>query len=233
MTSVLERRRLLEGVSIFEQLAPAELERLAATTVTKRLRKGELLFRKGDPGSHAYVIMSGKIKITSPGEDGGEAVLRIMQPLEVLGQIALLDRQPRTATASALEPSELLVIQRRDLLPFLRRNPETAIKLLETVASLLRSVSDELNDQVFLPIARRLAKRLISLAEVHGKPTPEGTRIDLPLSQGDLGDMVGATRESINKQIREWSGRGVLQHEQGYVTIRDLDALEDLASPEF
>ena len=226
---IVDKRKALERVSIFAQLAPVELDRLAEITATKRVKDRDILFRKGDEGSQAYVILSGRLKITSAGEDGKETVLRIMDPGEVLGEIALLDGQPRSATVTALERTELLVIQRRDFLPFLERHPKTAIKLLETISGLVRSISSQLEDRVFLNLPNRLARKLIALADNYGKPHAEGTRIDLRISQGELGEMVGTSRESINKQLRAWTEEGIARHERGYLTILAMEELEDLA----
>ncbi len=225
----VDKRSLLAKVSMFSPLGPPELDRLAQITVVKRLRGREILFRKGDDGSQAYVIISGRLKISSAAEDGKETVLRIMDPGEVVGEMALLDGDPRSATATALEPCELLVIQRRDLIPFLERHPRTAIKLLESQVARVRAQSAQLEDRVFLNLQSRLAKKLLALSDNYGVERPDGITIDLKLSQGDLGEMVGTSRESINKQLRAWVEDGVVKSEKGYITIRNLDALEQLA----
>ncbi len=225
----VDKRSLLAKVSMFSPLGPPELDRLARITVVKRLRGRQILFRKGDDGSQAYVIISGRLKISSAAEDGKETVLRIMDPGEVVGEMALLDGDPRSATATALEPCELLVIQRRDLIPFLERHPRTAIKLLESQVARVRALSAQLEDRVFLNLQSRLAKKLLALSDNYGVERPDGITIDLKLSQGDLGEMVGTSRESINKQLRAWVEDGVVKSEKGYITIRNLDALEQLA----
>lgn len=225
----VDKRALLEKVSMFSPLEPAELDRLAQITAIKRLRTRQDLFRKGDDGSQAYVIISGRLKISSAGEDGKETVLRIMDPGEVVGEMAMLDGVPRSATATALEPCEFLVIQRRDLIPFLERHPRTAIKLLEAQMARVRALSAQLEDRVFLNLPSRLAKKLLALSDNYGVERPDGITIDLKLSQGELGEMVGTSRESINKQLRAWTEDGVVKSEKGYITIRDPDALEELA----
>jgi CRP-like cAMP-binding protein len=226
---LLDKRSLLERVSLFAPLAQAELSRLAEITATKRLRARQVLFRKGDAGTHAYVIISGRLKVAAVGEDGKETVLRIMDPGEVIGEIALLDSQPRSGTVTALEPAELLVIQRRDLIPFLEQHPKTAIKLLRALAERLRSISVQLEDRVFLKLPPRLAKKLLALSRNYGQPTAGGVRIDLRLKQGELGEMVGTSRESINKQLRSWTRQGLVKSEKGYITILEPQKLERLA----
>ncbi len=143
--------------------------------------------------------------------------------------MALLDGDPRSATATALEPCELLVIQRRDLIPFLERHPKTAIKLLATLTGLVRNLSNQLEDRVFLGLPGRLAKKLLALADNYGKDTADGILIDLRMPQGELGEMVGTSRESVNKQLQAWRKQGLLRSEKLYITILDREALEDLA----
>ena len=219
----------LKRVTWFSQLEPRELEKLAQITAIKRLRARETLARKGDLGSQAYVIMRGRLRISSAGADGKETVLRIMDPGEVVGEIALLDGQPRSASMSALEPTELLVIQRRDLIPFLERNPKTAIKLLTTLTGLVRSLSNQLEDRVFLGLPGRLAKKLLALADNYGRETPEGILIEMRIPQAALGEMVGTSRESVNKQLQTWRKEGLVRTEKLHITVLDRDALEDLA----
>ena len=226
---LLDKRSLLERMSLFAQLDRTELGRLAELTAVKRLAARQILFRKGEAGKHAYVIISGRLKVAASAEDGKETVLRIMDPGEVIGEIALFDSQPRSGTVTALDPAELLVIQRRDLLPFLESHPRTAIKLLETLAVRLRTISAQLEDRVFLNLPNRLAKKLLALANTYGKQTPGGLRIELHLKQGELGEMVGVSRESINKQLRAWTSDGVLHSERGFITIQRADELERLA----
>jgi CRP-like cAMP-binding protein len=219
----------LKRVTLFSQLEPRELEKLAQITAIKRLRARETLARKGDPGSQAYVIMKGRLRISSAGAEGKETVLRIMDPGEVVGEIALLDGQPRSASMSALEPTELLVIQRRDLIPFLERHPKTAIKLLATLTGLVRNLSNQLEDRVFLGLPSRLAKKLLALADNYGKDTAAGILIDMRIPQAALGEMVGTSRESVNKQLQTWRKQGLIRTDKLYITILDRDALEDLA----
>jgi len=228
MALLLDKRSLLERVSIFAQLEARELDQLAEIAATKRLQAKQTLFRKGDDGSQVYVIISGRLKISSHGEDGKETVLRIMDPGEVVGDLALLTGEPRSATVTALERADLLVIQRRDLLPFLEQHPKTAIKLLSTLAALVCKVSEQFEDRVFLNLPSRLSKKLIALSDNYGEEVAGGTKIDLKISQGELGEMVGTSRESVNKQIRQWVEAGVVKMEKGYITILDIDTLEDL-----
>jgi CRP-like cAMP-binding protein len=221
----IDRRGLLSRISILSPLEPREIDDLLKITITKRLRAGEILFRKGAEGSQAYAVMSGRLKVTASGEDGKEIVLRILDPGEVVGDIALLDSGPRSATVSAIEAAELLVLQRRDFLPFLERRPKVAVKLLARLGGWLRSLSEQLEDTLFLSIRARLAKKILALAASYGEPVAGGTRVTMRLSQSELANMVGATRESVNKELRRFSKHGAIRVENRYITVLDEEAL--------
>lgn len=225
----IERRRLLANVSLFSQLDDAALDGLLKLTSTRHLDEGEILFRKGEPGRQLYGVVQGRLKIYSAGRDGREVVFGLSDPGDVTGEIALLDSEPRSATVVALEPTELLTLDRRDFLPFLERHPRVAIRLAELLAERLRRLSELTEDKTLLALRARLAKKLVALARSYGKPAPDGTLIDLRLPQQALGDMVGTSRESINKQLRTWTQAGLVKSERGYITIRDLDELASLA----
>jgi CRP-like cAMP-binding protein len=225
----LDRRRLLANVSIFSSLDERALDELVRVTSTRRLDAGEVLFHKGDPGRQLFGVLDGRLKILATGADGKDLVFNVCDPGEVIGEIALLDSNPRSATVVALEPSELLVLDRRDFLPFLEHHPRVSIRLAEVLAARLRRLSELAEDSVLLAVRARLAKKLVSLAQRYGRQTAEGVQIDLPLSQQELGDMVGTSRESINKQLRAFAHDGLLLSSTGRLTIRDLAALEALA----
>jgi CRP-like cAMP-binding protein len=149
-----------------------------------------------------------------------------MGPGEVFGEVAVLDGQPRSATITALERCELMIIQRNDFFHFLEKNPTAAIKLMAVLARRLRHLSERVEDSTFLEIPARLAKQLVHLGTRYGKPTDDGLRIELKLSQQELGDLVGATRESVNKQIRAWVGDGIVAQHKGRLVIVDLERLQ-------
>jgi CRP-like cAMP-binding protein len=225
----VDRRRLLAGVSIFSSLDERALDALVRVTTTRTLEAGEVLFRKGDPGRQLFGVLAGRLKVLTSGADGKDFVMNLCDPGEVIGEIALLDSNPRSATIVAHERSRLLVLDRRDFLPFLERHPRVAIELAELLARRLRRLSELAEDSLLLALQARIAKKLLSLAERYGRPTPEGLLIDLPLSQQELGDMVGASRESINKQLRAWTQEGILLSSTGLFTLRNHAAFEALA----
>lgn len=228
LARVVDGRALLERIPVFAGLNRRELDLLYAITSTRRLRSREVLFRKGDEGATLYGVLRGRLRVYSGGESK-EVIFKFFEPGEVFGEIALLDSQPRSASVAAVEAVELLTLQRRDFLPFLEQHPKVTIQLATALAQRLRALSDAMEDAMLLSIPGRLAKKLLTLAQAHGKPVPEGTRIDLKLPQHELGELVGATRESVNKHMRAWTEAGVLRAERGIITVLDEEALESYA----
>jgi CRP-like cAMP-binding protein len=224
------RRELLARVPVLADLAPRELDALAQVAHTRRLAAREVLFHKGDAGSQVYVVVRGRLRIYAQSADGTDVVFGIMDPGEVCGEMALLAGGKRTATAVAIEATELLGLDRRDFLALLRSRPQLSVRLLEVLAERLRRISEFVEDTVFLDLPTRLAKKLLALANSYGKPLADGgVRIDVKLSQQELGTMVGTTRESINKQLRAWRSQGIVASEGGYVVIRRRPDLVRLA----
>ena len=225
----MDRKELLRSIPIFSSLSDRELDLLLTYTTTKRLKKRAFLCRRGDPGLQLFALMEGRLRVVGEGGEGREVVFNFLDPGDVIGEISILDSQPRSASVEAVEESLLLSLHRRDLLPFLERNPKAALKLAGVLASHVRRLSELVEDTVFLGLPSRLAKKLLSLAQRYGKETPEGMRIDLKLPQHELGELVGTSRESINKQLRQWGDEGLVSVDRGYVTLRDVERLESLA----
>jgi CRP/FNR family transcriptional regulator, cyclic AMP receptor protein len=225
----LDGRAMLGTIGVFEGLSRRELDLLHAITGTKRLRAREVLFRKGDPGSALYGVLRGRLRVFSSGHDLKEVVFRFIEPGDVLGEVALFDAQVRSATVEAVEACELLTLQRRDLLPFLEQYPRVAIKLAAVLARSLRDLSQRVEDGLSLTIPARLARKLLALVRTHGSAVAGGVRIEQRLPQHILGELVGATRESVNKQMRAWGDEGLIRMDAGFVTLLKPEAIERLA----
>jgi len=228
--SPARKRELLAGVPLFAGLAARELEALAAVTRSQELGPREVLFHKGDAGSHVYAVAEGTLKVVTTSDSGDDLVFSVVGAGELIGEIAALCQAQRTASVIALSACELLAIDRRDLFAFLRAHPEASLALMVVLAQRVRSLSELVEDTLFLNLPVRLAKKLVSYAESHGEPVPGGIRIGIRLSQEEWGDLVGATRESINKQMRAWVDQGTIRLDRGFVVILHMHALEELAS---
>jgi CRP-like cAMP-binding protein len=221
--------RLLANVSLFSDFSAKQLEAVSLVALNKTLERREELFHKGDQGGEVYVIVSGKLKALTTSAEGDDVVFSILGPGEVFGEVALLGATPRTATVTAIEDCHLLVIDRRDFMSFLKTHPEVPVKLLSVLATRLKRVSELVEDTLFLNLPLRLAKKLLSLSRAYGEQTSKGIRVDLKLSQEEWGDLVGTTRESVNKQMRKWTDAGIVCVDDGYVIILNPVELEKLA----
>ncbi len=216
---------LLKQVPLFRSLPLEESRRLAELLQKRTLKKGDVLFRKGDEGTALYMILSGKIKIVRQSRDGDEAILALLTSGDFCGEMSLLDDLPRSADAVAVEETQLYGLNRKDFLVYVLNN-ETAVRsILGALSRRLRKADDFLEDIFFLNVPARLAKKLIELAESGGfKENPSAT-IDLTVTQRELAGMVGATRESVNKALRTFREKKLISLSGNTLRIHDVDAL--------
>ncbi len=213
----------------FGELDESVRAALASICRWDRRAAGEVIFRQGDPGTSMVVILSGSVRVVTSSAEGKRLGLAILGEGQVVGELALLDGGIRSADVITEEPTELLVLERRDLIPFLEHNPRICIMLLEVLSGRLRQTTETLSDRAFLSLEARLAKALLRLAEVYGRETADGVRIELKLSQRAIGEMIGASRESVNKQLQAWSDEGIVQLKRGYVAVLQPEGLTRIA----
>lgn len=224
----MEISELLARNFLFRNLDPDVIERIAALGSTVELAGNQVLFLKGDEGDALYGVLGGRIRISSGDADGKEIILNIIDPGDIFGEIALLDGKPRTADASAMAPSQLLRVQRSDFLGLMAAESRLTQHLMEMVCDRIRKTSEMLEDSAFLDLPARLAKRLLSLAKYYGEANQETTLTGIQISQAELGQLMGTSRESINKHLQYWRGRGWITLGRGRVTIDQPDALQNL-----
>jgi CRP-like cAMP-binding protein len=216
---------------VFESLGPAELAQLAALVHRRVYKARETIVEKGEAARQLYVLLRGRAKVATRGADGTDTGLNVLGPGEMFGEIGMLDGQPRSATVTTLEECELAVLEAEAFRGFLAAHPPVAAKLLGVLAARVRELSSRLEDRASLEVPARLAKQLLWLAENHGEVVGSGACIALRLSQQELGDLVGATRESVNKQLSEWTRLGVLRQGRDQIEIFDLQALRAITAP--
>jgi len=222
-----DARRLLAQCSLFGGLTPDERNGLVSRAHLRRFESGETIFLMDSPGDAMMAILEGHVRISVPSPEGKEIVLAILHPREVFGEIALLDGKGRTADARAMSRCSIAVLDRRDVLSFFERQPNAWPKLVEVLCDRLRRTDQHLAEMALLEIPLRLAKTLLRLlAEDTG-----GERI--ALSQRELGNIVGASRESVNKCLNEWQRRGIVTIEDNFITIANRKVLEQMADPDF
>jgi len=223
-----DKELVLAGHFLLKHLEREELRGLAAGARLAYFPKNATIFQKGDPGDSMMAVIRGRVKICSHSVDGKELVLSIINKGGLFGEIALLDGEPRTADAIALEETDLLVLDRAQVMPFLTGRPDVAFRIISVLCKRLRQTSEHLEDTLFLEASSRFARALQRLARAFGKPGADGVRLDIKLSQQQLGCLVGVSRESINKLLNEWQRNGVIQMDGGYITILDAEALDEI-----
>ena len=225
-----EKARLLRRSFIFRDLDEAILGRLARLSQTRRVPAGSVLFQQGEEGDALYGIAEGLVRIWVSGDGGKELTLLLLEPGDVFGEIALLDGLPRSASAEATEESLLVMVRREAFLPLLEAESGLARHVIELLCERLRQSTDRASEFAFLALPARLARKLEGLAIAHGQHEPDGTvRIALKLSQGELAQMLGVTREAVNKQLKAWTQEGLVTHEHGQVVIADRKRLAEIA----
>ena len=224
----LDKRAILEGHFLLRHLPVEALDDLSRYARVLEFAKGDVIVRKGATGNGMMAVVEGRVKISAVSPDGKEVILDFINPGEVFGEIALLDNRERTADATAMEACQVLVLERRDFLPFLELHPRTCIKLLSVLCGRLRKTDQLIEDSLFLKVESRLAKRLLGFTRHYGEPRPEGTLIHLKLSQQEIAALIGVTRESVNKQLSAWQKRGWVKVSRGAILVTDIEALESL-----
>ena len=218
-------REILAQHPMFAPLTSEELDRLASAVHVKRYERGRRVFSKGDPGSGLMAVLSGSSRISSTSKSGAEIVFNVSQSGEVFGEISLLDGRPRTADAVAVTDSEVLTLDRRDFIPVLSGNPEVALHLLTVMCDRMRRASQQVEDALVLDTPARLANAILRLAQPNG-----GLELRLRATQKQLGETIGLSRESTNKQLQIWVRKNWIEIEKGGVVVRDASALSACAS---
>jgi len=211
---------------IFCDLDPEALDQLCRYAKHSTLKRGATIFSKGEPGNSLFAVISGTVKISISSVDGRNAILNLIGPGDTFGEVAVLDGQARTADATANTNCEIFVIDRREFLPFVRSQPALAMKFIELLCTRLRWTSDQVEQVILQNLPGRLASALIRLTEKHKSAPGDRT---IAITQQEISEMVGMTRESINKQLRVWATRNWVRLEHGAIVVLNSDALQALA----
>jgi CRP-like cAMP-binding protein len=211
---------------IFCDLDPEALDQLCRYAKHTTLKRGATIFSKGDPGNSLFAVISGTVKMSVSSADGRSAIFNLIGAGEIFGEIALLDGLGRSADVTANTNCEVFIIDRREFIPFVRSQPALAMKFIELLCTRLRRTSDQVEQIILQNLPGRLASALIRLTEKH-KLAPGGRTI--AITQQEISEMVGMTRESINKQLRVWATRNWVRLEHGAIVVLDAGPLQALA----
>ncbi|NNG38038.1 Crp/Fnr family transcriptional regulator [Flexivirga sp. ID2601S] len=211
---------------LFAPLDDADAEALLSTMTRTKIARGQELFHEGEQGDTLYVITAGKVKLGRRSPDGRENLLAILGEGEMLGELSLFDPGPRTATATAVADTELVGLAHGSMTEYLGTRPEVAMTMLTALAARLRRTNEALGDLVFTDVPGRVAKALLDLSNRFGQPAEDGTLVAHDLTQEELAQLVGASRETVNKALADFSARGWIKLEARAVTLIDTERLQ-------
>ena len=215
----------LRKVSLFAGLDDASWESLRSRLRSSSHPRGAVIFAEGDSGGELHVILSGKVKISRAAVDGRENLLAVLGPGDLFGELSLFNPGPRTATAATATDVQLATFAHDDLRPVIIEQPEVAAELLRVLAERLRQTNDAMADLVFTDVPGRVAKALLSLGERFGETDKDGVRVHHDLTQEELAQLVGASRETVNKALSDFGTRGWLRVDGRTVVLLDLERL--------
>ena len=217
---------VLRQAPLFSALDDEAATALRASMSDAKLRRGDVLFHEGDRGDTLYVIAEGKIKLGRTSPDGRENLVAILGPGEMFGELSLFDPGPRTMTATAVAETQLLGLGNDSLTGLLTGRPGVSKSLLAALAQRLRRTNAHLADLVFTDVPGRVAKALLHLSERFGRPVEGGIMVSHDLTQEELAQLVGASRETVNKALADFATRGWLRLEARAVLLQDVERLK-------
>ena len=225
-----DNSKLLGKCQLFNGIDAKALNDLAARAYRQRFAAGEQIFHIGTPGQSLMAVCSGTVRITFPSNKGKEIILSDLTNGEVFGEMSLLDGNERSADAVAFNNIEIILLERRDMVPVLESNPQVCLKLLNVLCGRLRRANELMADIAFYDLPMRLAKTMMRLATGSGHASGAGMKTKLSCSQLELANMIGASRENVNRCLNDWQRRGIVNLEDGWIYLVAPEALEKLAA---
>jgi CRP/FNR family transcriptional regulator/CRP/FNR family cyclic AMP-dependent transcriptional regulator len=217
--------QLLQRVPFLAALSEDDLRWLTERLRRRKYTRGDIIFQKDDPGQSLFIIESGSVRIYMPGTQGADLTLAVMGPGDFFGDQSLLDGRPRSASAMAAGDSVLLSLERSDFTTLMRSRPDAALAILAVLSQRLRETDQTASDLAFLDVSGRLARKLLDLAETNGVERDDGVLLQVGLTQEDLANMIGVTRESVNRNLSVFRRLGLIGREGRKIIIRDPKGL--------
>jgi CRP/FNR family transcriptional regulator/CRP/FNR family cyclic AMP-dependent transcriptional regulator len=223
-------RELLGRLPLFQGLPPEALEEVIRGVRLRGFSRGTVIFHKDDPGNQLYVILKGAVSITLPSAEGKDLVLSILSAGDFFGELSLIDEEPRSATAIAVDDdTQTLIVSRDAFIAPLMKYPQMALQIMALLSRRLRQADALAQEAALLDLPGRLARRLLELADRHGHRLGDGVRIDLRLTQSDLAALIGATRVATNRQLQRFQHQGVVSWHAQHITLLKPAVLRRLA----
>src|SRR6476660_5233497 len=217
--STLSQRQVLRRSTLFARLGDEETDHILAHARVAKYAAGDQIVVKGDPGDSMMAVLNGRVSISAPSLDGRQVVLSVLRDGDIFGEIALLDGKERTADVNALTDCEILIVPRRSLWSLLERRADICIDLMLVLCERLRHTNQQVEDLAFLDLGSRMAKVLVRLADESGAGTLQAKPVAVRISQRVLGELVGGSRESVNKQLHTWKRSGIVAITKGTIVI--------------
>jgi CRP/FNR family transcriptional regulator len=224
----MDERTLLKGIPLFAGMPGEQLQTLAGALKRRTYPRGALILHQGDPGDSLFIVVAGRVRIYTLSPEGHELSVWICDEGDFFGEMALLSDEPRSASAEAMQATEILVLQRQAFRDYLLSNPAAAIHTIEVLSKRLRSTTEDAEGLMSLSVTQRIARKLLQLMERYGVPGEDGVLIDLNLSQEAMATLVGTTRESANRALSALRDRGIVQVDRAGIRVIDPEKLEDL-----
>lgn len=219
----------LKQTSLFGDLDALELDAIAAICRKRVVPKGSIIFYADDPGNACYIVVEGKVKIVINSGDGREHILGILNPLDLFGEMSLIDGHERSATAIAVEESNVLTIQREEFLKLLREYPGIPLKLLAVLSRRLRSTDAHVESLAFLSAPGRVARLLIGLAQESGAKSPEGKpSFTSRMTRQEMANLTGTSRETFTRVLMDYQERGLVEIDRNSFILQDEKKLREL-----
>jgi CRP-like cAMP-binding protein len=216
----------LRKVALFSELDDAQLEQLAGVAREQHYKKNVTLFHVDDPGNALFILKNGLVKITIEDQSGREIILRMLYPTDFFGEMSLIDDMPRSATVTTLEPSDAMVIYRDSFLNLIQKNPKILLNMTIVLSRRLRRVNELIRSLAFHDVYGKVARVLLNLATEKGRATDDGTVIDLRLTQQELAELAGMSRETMTRTLRDFQQAGCVRIESGIITILEIGMLQ-------
>jgi len=216
---------IIRKAPLFSALDDEAAHSLRESMVTLKLNKGQVLFKEGQEGDRLYVVVHGKIKLGTTSADGRENLLSILGPGEMFGELSLFDPEPRTSTATAVTDARLVSLAHDAVIGLVTSHPQTSLELLRRLAQRLRKSNEILADLVFADVPGRVAKAIMDLGERFGVQKEDGLHVNHDLTQEELAQLVGASRETVNKALADFAARGWVKLEPRAVLVTDIERI--------
>ena len=228
----MERERIwyLKKFNLLQSLSPEEMEQLSQKVIDSIVKKKQPIYLSGDPNEWLYFLKRGRVKVTRTDESGKEITLIILEPGEIFGELGIFDDSPRETTAIALEDSLICTMRRRDFEELLQRKPELSLHLNKLMGFRLRHIEHRIEELIFRDVPTRLARLILRMLENHKQETKHGVRIGIKLTQQELANLIGATREMTSTVLNQFKKEGLINFESKYIYIANRKKLEEIAS---